>query len=200
VTLRYELAPLRDLVVLARATGQDYLHAQPGAAAPNSMSYELLAGIDYADSVWRYRLLAGGETRQFSAAVYKPRTAAVVEAGLTWTPTGLTTINAVLLRSIEDAAQEGVAGYTYTAARLGVEHEYRRDVILHGAAGLQHAAFLNGGGDQTLYAFRAGATWVLNRNLRVSAAYDLSVRCGVAPGAPPGYVRNLVLVSAAFGL
>jgi hypothetical protein len=200
VTLRYELAPLRELVMLARATGQDYLHTTPGVAAPNSMSYELLAGIDYADSVWRYRLLAGGETRQFSAAAYQPHTAVVLEAGLTWTPTGLTTVNAIALRSIEDAAQEGVAGYTYTAARLAIDHEYRRDIILHGAAGLQHAAFLDGGGGQTLYVFSAGATWVVNRNLRVSATYDLSLRRGVAPGGPPEYVRNVALVSAAFGL
>lgn len=200
VTLRYELAPQRELVVLTRATGQNYVRAAPGVAAPNSMSYELLAGIDYADSVWRYRLLAGGETRQFSAAAYSPHTAAVVEAGVTWMPTGLTTVNAIATRSIEDAAQEGVAGYTYTAARLAIDHEYRRDVILHGAVGVQHAAFLNGGGSQTLYAFSAGATWVVNRNLRVSATYDVSVRRGAVTGGPPEYVRNVAVVAAAFGL
>ena len=58
--MRYELAPLRNIVFVVRALGQDYTRTPPGSQAPNSTSYQMLAGLDYDDdSVWRWRLLAG---------------------------------------------------------------------------------------------------------------------------------------------
>ena len=66
----------------------------------------------------------------------------------------MTTVTATLTRSMEDAAQETVAGYTYTSARLVVDHEYLRNVLLQASVGVQRADFLQGGGHQT--GFSAG--------------------------------------------
>ena len=70
VTARYELAPLRSLIFVLRGIGQHYTHTPPGQTSPDSVSYQMLAGIDYDDdAVWHWRLLVGGETRQFSGFV-----------------------------------------------------------------------------------------------------------------------------------
>ena len=92
VTVHYELAPLRTVVFVARAIGQDYTQTPAGQASPNSTSYQVLAGMDYDDdSVWRWRLLIGGEAREFASKLYRPQNTLIAEAGVGWSPSGMTT-------------------------------------------------------------------------------------------------------------
>lgn len=204
VTVRYELAPQRNLVFVTRAIGQDYPHPSPGGSKLNSTGYQALVGIDYDDdAVWRYRLLLGAEHREFAAAAFPARTAAVAEGEIAWMPSGLTTVTAVVTRSMEDAAQEGVAGFTYTTARLTLDHELRRDLLLHASAGLQRADFLQGGTQQTGYSLGVGASWLVNRRVRLSATYDFTEQRGSASAALPlsgDYTRGLALLTLRFGL
>ncbi|MGE0225275.1 MAG: outer membrane beta-barrel protein [Acetobacteraceae bacterium] len=204
LTVRYELSPLRNLVVVMRATGQHYTNPTPGQPSPNSTGYQMLAGLDYDDdAVWRYRLLVGGETRQFSSAAFQPHTAAIMEAEVTWTPTGLTTVRGVLARGMEDAAQQGVAGYTYTTARLRIDHEYMRNVLLHATAQTSHIEFLQGGGRQWGYALGVGVTWLINRSARMSLTHDFGGVQGshVTTGQVTGdYTRGLTMLTLRLGL
>jgi hypothetical protein len=203
-TVSYELAPQRSLVFVTRAIGQDYTHRSPGQNSLNSTGYQALAGFDYDDdAVWRYRFLLGAEHREFAAAAFHARTAAIAEGEITWMPTGMTTVTAAVTRSMEDAAQEGVAGFTYTTAKLTLDHELRRDLLLHASAGLQHADFLQGGTQQTSYSLGAGATWLVNRRVQLSATYDYTEQHGSGTAALPisgDYTRGLALLTLRFGL
>ena len=197
VTAHYELAPLRSLVLVVRAIGQDYTRTPAGQPSPDSTAYQALAGIDYNDdSVWRWRLLAGGEIRQFASSVYRQQNTPIVEAGIGWSPTGMTTVRATLSRDTEDAEQEGVSGFVYSAARLTIDHEYLRNLLFKASAGLQRADFFQGG-HQTGTTFGVGVTWVMNRNARLSVTYDqtdLGSSSTSAQGLSPGYSRGLGLV------
>jgi len=203
-TVSYELAPQRSLVLVARAIGQDYQHTLPGQPSLNSTGFQVLAGIDYADdAVWRYRLLLGGEHRAFAAAAYPDRNAAITEAEIAWLPSGMTTVTAVVSRSIEDAAQEGVAGYTYTSAKLNLDHELRRDVLLHASAGVERADFLQGNTWQAGYTLGLGATWLVNRRVQLSATYDLTGQHGSGTTTLPlsgDYTRSVGLLSVRLAL
>lgn len=203
-TVSYELAPQRTLVVVIRAIGQDYTHPSPGAASLNSTGYQALGGFDYADdAVWRYRLLLGAEHRDFAAAAYPARTAAIAEGEIAWMPSGLTTVTADFTRSMEDAAQEGVAGYIYTSARLIVDHELQRDLLLHASVGLQRADFLQGGTQQNGYSIDVGATWLVNRHIQLSATYDFSGQQGSGTAALPlsgDYTQSLALLTLRLAL
>jgi hypothetical protein len=203
-TVSYELAPQRTLVFVTRAIGQDYLHPALGAASLNSTGIQALAGFDYDDdALWRFRLLLGAEHRAFAAAVYPARTAAIAEGEIVWMPSGMTTIAATLARSVEDAAQEGVSGFTETTAKLTVDHELRRDLLLHAYAGLQHADFLQGGTQQTSTTFGAGATWLVNRQAQLAATYDFTGQPGASTTTLPisgGYTRSVVLLTLRLGL
>jgi hypothetical protein len=104
---------------------------------------------------------------------------------------------------MEDAAQEGVAGFTYSSAKLTVDHELQRDLLLHASAGLQRADFLQGGTQQTSYSFGVGATWLVNRRAQVSATYDYTGQQGSGTAALPlsgDYKRGLALLTLRFGL
>lgn len=204
LTMRYEFAPLRNLVVLAQGMRQSYPTPGLTSPAPDSTGFRILAGIDYDDNaVWRYRLLFGAETRHFASSAYRAHTGFAAEGEILWSPTGMTTVRATLQRGIEDAAQEGVSGFTYTAGRLRIDHELTRDLLLHASAGLQQATFLQGGGRQWGYNYGFGATWLINRSLRLSATYDGSGIRGSNATINPlngDYGRNIALLTLRIGL
>ena len=91
--------------------------------------------------------------RAFRASQYGTHQAPIAEGALIWSPSGMTTITATLHASIEDAAQETNAGYTYTRARLTVDHEYRRNVLLTGSSGYSAPTFCKAADS------RAGSRW-----------------------------------------
>ncbi len=204
VTMRYELAPRRNLVVVLRATDQHYTSLAPGQTNQDSMSYQVLAGLDYDDNaMWRYRLLLGGESRRYASSTFNTNNAFIGESEITWTPTGLTTVRALLARGIQDAAQEGVAGYIYTAGRLSIDHEYMRNILLRASAEIRQATFLQGGGRQWGYSVGAGITWMVNRSVRLSATQDFSAIQGTQVTTGPingDYTRSLTMLTLRLGL
>jgi hypothetical protein len=204
VTLRYEWAPLRNIVFVVRALGQDYVRTPYGQPSPDSTGYQMLAGIDYDDNaVWRWRLLAGGEVRRFANASYPQQNALIAEAGVGWAPTGMTTVNATISRGTEDAAQEGVSGLIYSAARITIDHEYLRDLLFKASIGLQRADFFQGG-HQSGTSAGVGVTWLMNRSARLSFTYDQTDLRGSSYTATEalatGYSRGLGLVTLRLGL
>ena len=200
LTARYEVMPLLNGLLVLRGVGTGYVAPQAGQPSRNSTGALVLLGLSNdGDAVWRYRLLLGWEQRQFAASAYRAHDAPVAEGQLIWSPSGLLTLTATLTRSIEDAAQEGVAGYTYTAAKLTIEHEYCRDILLQASAGMQQADFLQGGGRQTALLAGVGITWLVNRQLRVSATYDFNQQEGGGAGTAGAFTRSLGLVTVRYG-
>jgi hypothetical protein len=204
VTARYELSSQRNLLAVTRIFGSHYTEPQAGTPTLNSTSYEVLVGMsDDADPVWRYHVLLGWEVRAFDAAQYQTHQAPIVEAAVSWNPSGMTTVTGLLTRSIEDAAQEGISGYTYTSAKVAVDHEYMRNILLHGSVGLQHADFLQGGGQANSLSLGAGATWLINRNLRLSATYDFTDQRGTNTSTlqtTGNYTRSIGLLTLRVGM
>jgi hypothetical protein len=204
ITTRYQLTPERNLLLVVRALGSNYVAPQAGQPTRNSTGYQALVGLgDDSDAVWRYRVLFGWEVREFAAAQFGSHQAPLAEAELIWNPSGLTTITGSLTRSIEDAAQEGIAGYTDTSARLTLDQEYRRNVLLRVSAGVQRADYLQGGGQSNGFSIGAGVTWLLNRHMRLSANYDFTdQRSDSNPTllTTGSYTRSIGLLTLRFAL
>jgi hypothetical protein len=202
VTGRYEFAPLRNAVLVLRDTNTNYVSSQRDQFGANrsSNSIEVLGGLDYvASAVWRYRALIGYEVREFHNAAYKTHAAPVVEGNVIWQPSGLDTITLKAARSIEDAADENVSGYDYSTARLSIDHEYARNILLSAYVGLQRADYLQVNASETLYGGGVGATWLLDRNVHLAATYDVTQRQGSASfGA--NYLQNVALLQLRLGL
>jgi len=200
VTARYEIMPLQNALLVLRATSTNYLVPQAGQPTRNSTGALLLAGLsDDRDAIWRYRLLLGWEQREFAASAYPAHGAPVAEAELIWAPTGMTTVTGTLTRSIEDAAQEGVSGYTRTAGTLTIDHEYERNILLQATGGVQHADFLQGGGQQTAFLFGLGVTWLIDRQMSASATYDFNTQQGTSVGTSAPFSRSLGLLTLRYG-
>jgi hypothetical protein len=197
ITGRYEFAPQRDLVVVIRNVYADYISPNANLFGPNrsSNAIQALVGLDYtASAVWRYRVLVGVETRMFQNSAYPNHTAPITEIDVIWQPTGLTTVTLRALRTIEDAADENVAGYDFNSARLQVDHELRRNILLTGYVGLQHVNYIGVDATQTFYGGGVGLTYLVNRHVRVAVTDDVVSLTG-AQAFGPNYTQNIALVT-----
>ncbi len=195
----YEFATRRRVVVVLRDTQSDFDQSPPGQPRQNFNDASALGGLAYdADGIIGFRLLAGYEERSFAAsAAYRSIWAPVVEGAVTWTPTGLTTVTGSAARYIEDSAAEATVGYTETALKLKVDHEYLRNVILslHGAFYLDDygkAVNGTGGGNENFLTAGVGASYAVNRNVRLAADYTFSTRNSSSGGAvlPESFLTN----------
>jgi hypothetical protein len=171
---------------VVRSLDSSYTNAQVGQLSNDFSSLILLGGADYqAKGLWRYRLLAGVEVRRFSASQYGSHTAPNVEGSVIWTPTSLTTVTGTVANAIEAPQTAGTSGYVLSQARLDLDHEYRRNVLLQGRAGVQHAQYLQGGGTQTNLTAGGGVTWLINREARLSLDYDYTTQSASAIASNP---------------
>jgi hypothetical protein len=178
VANRYSLNDEGGIIVVIRALTSQYTNPQRGQPSNNSNSFLLLGGLDYqSKSVWRYRLLVGVEVREFQSPTFPTHTAPIAEGQVIWQPTELTTVTGALSRLIEDPQSAGTNGYVLTTAHMAVDHELRRDIILHGAIGAQYAQFLQGSA-QTNLTTDISAAWLINRNMRLSISYDFTKQIG----------------------
>lgn len=208
----YGLSGNTSLVFTAQGFRSDFIRPQPGRPSLSSTSEIFLVGLDYQyDGVWRYLALAGLEAREFDASQFQTKIAPILRGTIIWTPTELTTVELTVLRSIENPTQAGTSGYTYTEAALQVDHEYARNLLLHARIGETVAAYLQDGGTQAALSVGVGATWLLNRHLRISADYTYTTQNDFTPQSPAGseagavpivngYSQNLFLISVHFGI
>jgi hypothetical protein len=202
VLTTYSLNSRVNLDIALRGIGSNYIEQPPGEPSRNSTGFILLAGLDDStDPVWRYRLLAGVEQRNFASSAYSAHTAPVAEAAVIWSPTRRTTVTGTLLRAIENASDSTTAGYVYTLAKVQVDHEYRRDLILLGYVQGEQATLLQNGGQQVVVGGGLEAVWLMNRNVRLHAAYDLQKGQSNSSGSSgSNYTRNELVIRLEFSL
>ena len=173
----YELAPQRYLVGVVGNGIAAFRRPLPGASLLDYNDVFTLGGIDYdGGGLFRVRALAGYEARSFSNPSLKSIQAPVAELTLIYRLTKLTMVTTVVTRRIADSADETTTGVTKTGAVLTVDHEYLRNVLLKATGGLSLAQYGRSQGEQTLITAGAGATWLVNHKIRLTAAYDLQAR------------------------
>ncbi len=198
VTVRYELAPQRDLVFVLSGASAQYLEAAPGQPFRNYFDVEALAGVDFsADGVIRYRALVGYEKRDYASSQIPSASTPIVEASAIWTPTRLTTLNATIVHRLEDSIEQNSFQYTYTDLRITADHQLRRNVLLEAYVDLGRANYAQQGGIQSTYGGGASAAWLLNRNVRLRASVDLT---DASAPPPNNYTRSVFLLQLQFGL
>jgi len=184
LTTRFDLGSDRGLLLVLQADQTRYPKTPRGVVNEGSSGVIALGGIDYqATGVFRYRLLVGVETRNFSAAAYGSQTAPVTEASVIWTPTALTTVTDTVSREIESPATANAGDYSYLANSFIVDHELTRNILLQGRATLQQAEYLNQGSQDSI-ALGFSATWLLSKRFRFIASYNYDVTS--SPPAPLG--------------
>ena len=175
VTAQYEVAPLSNLVAVLQTSFAHYVSDQIGVL-PGYTDVTALAGYDTTlGDVWRLVLLGGYEERSFKTT-YHAISAPLARVRVVWTPTGLTSLTGTVTRQITDNAYDFVALTTVTLVSLRVDHELRRNVLLHAQAGVQLYDGTQGNPSGRLYTIGAGADWLLNEYASLGAEYQFRQR------------------------
>ncbi len=113
---------------------------------------------------------------------------------LVWNPTGLTTVTVEGRRVIEETTFDGSPGYVATRFGAGIDHELRRNLLLHASAYVQENDFEQvDREDDNLY-IRAGATFMMNRYLWLVGEFSRRER-DVTPDDARDYDKNLVTLT-----
>jgi hypothetical protein len=148
--------------------------------------------------------LVGYELRTFESAQYKTVSAPIAEASTIWTPTGQTTVTATASRNIQASANGAASSYTQNYVQVRVDHEYLPNLLLRADAGVYFTNYSTGSTSQTFYTLGVGATYLLNRNIRLVFGYDFSGRDSSGGGTTTAFGSNYtdhrVTLQLRFGL
>lgn len=191
----YEVAPLRRVLVVARANKRDYVDetGAPGTFTRDSKGGQLLAGVD-ADynGIFSYRLLAGYLYQEYEATNLPNASAPTGEALLLWNVTTLTTVGFRAERRVQETIRTNASSYLRTIGTLSVDHEYARNILLNASATYRLDEFEGTSREDKTGIFAVGASYLLNRNVRLGAIYTFTT--ADRGGGQPDYERNVFLL------
>ena len=194
---RFQASSNRSLIMVLRGISTDYVAPIAGQPSRDSNGVELLVGMEYASgAIWRYRVLAGYQNRNYVSRAIRDASGPTVEAAAIWQPTGLTSVTGQLLHTIADSSLQAASSYTLTIGRLTVDHELRRNVLVQGRAEIGSAAYPQNLGSATIYGAGASVSWLMNRRLRLVLSSDFTRR----DSGPSSFSQNITLVRLGFGL
>ncbi|WP_246395684.1 outer membrane beta-barrel protein [Gluconacetobacter tumulisoli] len=177
LTSRFELSTGNAAVLILRGSAAQFAATQ-GEAPNDYVDGAAFAGLDLnTDSVIRYRLLAGGETRHFTRNSAPAVTTPTFEIDTTWTPTLLDTVSVFFYRRIIDPASPFARNQTVTDGRIQIDHELRRNIVLRGftEGGMSVTGQTVAGTrsrTQTLFKFGASINWTVNRYLTANLSFS----------------------------
>lgn len=194
-TASYEVAPLRRLLLVTRVNQRDYVDepGTPGTFTRDSKGFELLGGVDADyDGLFSYRVLLGYLRQEYDAANLPTVSAPTGELALLWNPTTLTTLTFRAERRVEETIRNNATSYVRTIGTVRVDHEYARNILLDASLIYRLDEFEGVSRDDKTVFMSVGATWLLNRNLRLGASYTRSQ--GDLGGGQPDYDRNVFLL------
>ena len=83
-------------------------------------------------------------------------------ANFTWNPTGLTTVQAGIERSVQQSTLLGASGYFATVYRASVDHELRRWLILSGYGQFRHDVYFGNGRNDKIFGAGIGIRYFMN--------------------------------------
>jgi len=189
---RYEMAPGETLLLVVQGTEISYQQRLAGLPGRDSLGGAVMAGIDFGLSgPVRLRALVGYQRRSYRSDFYGNLNSPIAQLELSWLPTQLTTISLAVQNGIEDSGFENVGGFTFTSARLSLQHAYLRNLTFGAYTQIQNASYsstpvqlqntpLNQQrSNQTIYGVGLNMRWLLNRSLSVTANYDFSSQSNV---------------------
>lgn len=116
----------------------------------------------------------------------------VVGGSLFWNPSKLTTVNPFITRSINETTLGGASGYFDTTVGINVDHELRRNVILHGKVRVSSWNYEGIGRQDDYTNFSLGGEYLMSRYARVGLTYELENRNSDAIGSD--FTQNRIIL------
>ncbi|BCK74913.1 hypothetical protein AA0242T_1042 [Acetobacter aceti NRIC 0242] len=188
ITARYQMMQNSHLLLLLQGTQIEYQTGNLDLPARSSNGFAVMGGYSWNEAgPFQFRALIGYQRRIFASSLYGSISSPIAEASIKWTPTRLTTVSATVSHGIEDAAFEGIVGYTNTSAQLSITHAYSRNIVFEAHAGLRKAHYPSSSpylidhspigqlaNNQSSYGGGGSVHVYLNRHLSLELNYDFA--------------------------
>ena len=118
-------------------------------------------------------------------------------ASLTWNPTGLTTVSALITRGeVIETTLSGSAAIFETAGQVAVDHELLRNLLLQAAVSVGDEDFQDIDRSDTYVRAGFGAKYLMNRYIHLDLSYGYLSRGSSAQGAD--FTNNTIFLGALF--
>lgn len=129
----------------------------------------------------------GWAGRSFDEPAFDDASAVVVDADLTWTVTGDTTITLAAARGFEETTAALSPIFVATAVGASITHNYSPDFKVKAYIGQEWDDHENRDRKDTTGAAGVSAAWLVSANAELTAAYDFSTQDSDGVHAIPGY-------------
>lgn len=110
---------------------------------------------------------------------------------MVWNPTGLTTVNVELNRSIQESTLPGVSEVVYSALAVGLDYEMRYNLLFGSTVRFSNSDFQGNGRDDQTVTARVGFEYLLSEYLTAQATYRFERRASNAAGEE--FLSNIVI-------
>lgn len=159
----------------------------------DSDGYEFVVGtaIDFGGVTYGDVYIGYAEQDYDDAALEKVD-GLVVGGSIFWNPTQLTTINPFISRSIEETTLASASGYFATNVGIRLDHELRRNFLLHGEIRFSSWKYEGIGRTDDYTNFSIGGEYTLRRYAVVGLTYELENRNSDVVGSD--FSQNRVLL------
>jgi len=171
-----QFTPGYDAYVQSSYNNRDYDDSHGvsnfGRVNSNSDGYNIYGGL-HADVTGKLfgDIYAGYITQSYDDPIYKDYHGVGFGVNGYWNITGLTTLTANVGRDIEETIVPGASGYVETRARLNLDQELRRNVVLSGLVGYDNDDYQ--GADRTDHVWVAGGglKYLVNQHVTLFGNY-----------------------------
>lgn len=138
---------------------------------------------------------AGYTRRTFSAPLYRDFGGIAVDTQLTYFASGLTTFTLNGYRNINENGDPAAPAMFGTGARLRVDHELLRYIILTGNVGYDAYSYRGSNRDDKVATIGGGVRYLANRHFEVNGEVNYVKRTSRGTGFAPEFNRFQVLVN-----
>jgi hypothetical protein len=168
----FGISPDTSIYLEAAREEREYDTAAARAAGRNSEGTTVLVGLrmDISGAL-RGEVAAGQIEQDYDSPAIDTVDGTAVKAKVEWFPTQLTSVTLDAERTIEDAVVAGTSSYLETTARVRVDHELRRNVLLNGFIGSGERDFRGLARKDDLIEGGLGARWLINRSVEANISW-----------------------------
>ena len=199
VTLRtaYEIVPEYEAFVRASGNNRAYRTAvDDNGFSRDSQGYEVVAGVAIdLTGVTFGDLFAGFREQRFDDENLDTIGGITWGADITWNVTALTTIQAGIVRRVEETTSAGSSGFFATRYILSADHELLRNLLLNANVAFTQNDYEGIKREDQIYAAGVSARYLVNRNFYASVGYRYTQReRDSTPGDDADYKQNVITV------
>ena len=196
VSLRtaYEIVPEYEAFVRASGNNRAYRTAvDDNGFSRDSLGYEIVAGVAIdLTGVTFGDLFAGFREQRFDDENLDTIGGITWGADITWNVTALTTLQAGIVRLVEETTSAGSGGFFATRYILSADHELLRNLLLKADVAFTESDYEGIKREDQIYEAGVSARYFLNRNFYASVGYQYRQReRDSIPGDDADYTQNV---------